>query len=81
MGIGKWNAERVYDKNADGLFRKVRIHVEEGITAAQEDALVARASAPYTQTDFDTYMAGAVGDWWDDVPSAVRESLRATFQA
>lgn len=79
MGIGKWNAERVVDTNSSGTVRKVRIHVEELLSSAEDDALKARADSPYTQNDFDTYMAGVVGDWWDDVPSAVREDLRASW--
>jgi hypothetical protein len=79
MGIGKWNAERVIDKNTDGVLRKVVIHVEEGIGYTDWQALKARASDPYTQSDFDTYLSNIIGDWWDDVPSAVRARLRDTF--
>ena len=79
MGIGKWNAKKVVDTNANGTTYKVEVHVEEAMTAAEYASLVLRASSPYTQANFDDYAAGIFGSWWDDLPQAVRVFFRTSF--
>jgi len=80
MGIGKWNLQAGRDKNHNEARRAfVGVHVTEYITDAQMDGLILRACAGYTFTQFDTYAADFLGDWYDDMTPAMKVTLRANL--